>query len=259
MFCMRNISCRLIWMKFISMLSAFHVCAFWDAQAFWLMKDCDFNTEPFCSDVCGDHRRPQTLAERFRNMGICCGLRAVTCREKYPGYRGHSVQVMGSANYLKDTDDDLPGGKGKIEQTVVCTVSTMPWRSMKSSAMKVWWDLFPVKMYNKSMSTVGPIPIVKIWQKSQAHVYTTAHTVEHSNTTTCHNVPELGRYRPDAMLLALRRYRPGGWINIKMTSYQYRKSHCGDKTILRPSYLHNRISYTGKTTSLYWIGALIMA
>ena len=38
-----------------------------------------------------------------------------------------------------------------------------------------------------------------------------------------------------------------------MTSYQYRKSHCEDKTILRPSYLHNGISYTGKTTSLYWI------
>ena len=38
-------------------------------------------------------------------------------------------------------------------------------------------------------------------------------------------------------------------------SYQYRKSHCGDKTILRPSYLHNGISYTGKTISLYWIGA----
>ena len=49
---------------------------------------------------------------------------------------------------------------------------------------------------------------------------------------------------------------PGGWINIKMSSYQYRKSHCGDKMILRPSYLHNGISYTGKTTSLYWIGAL---
>ena len=29
--------------------------------------------------------------------------------------------------------------------------------------------------------------------------------------------------------------------------YQYRESHCGDKTILRPSYLHNVISYTGKT------------
>ena len=49
---------------------------------------------------------------------------------------------------------------------------------------------------------------------------------------------------------------PEGWINIKMPSYQYRKSHCGDKTILRPSYLHNGISYTGKTISLYWIRAL---
>ena len=44
-----------------------------------------------------------------------------------------------------------------------------------------------------------------------------------------------------------------GWFNIKMPSYQYRKSHCGDKTILRPSYLHNEISYNGKMTSLYWI------
>ena len=50
---------------------------------------------------------------------------------------------------------------------------------------------------------------------------------------------------------------PGPWFNIKMTSYQYRKSHCGDKTILRPSYLHNGISYTGKTTSLYWIRPLV--
>ena len=34
------------------------------------------------------------------------------------------------------------------------------------------------------------------------------------------------------------------------------KSHCGDKTILRPLYLHNGISYTGKMTSLYWNSAL---
>ena len=47
----------------------------------------------------------------------------------------------------------------------------------------------------------------------------------------------------------------GPWFNIKMSSYQYRKSHCGDKTILRPSDLHNGISYTGKTTSIYWIRA----
>ena len=29
-----------------------------------------------------------------------------------------------------------------------------------------------------------------------------------------------------------------------------------DKTVIRSSYLHNGISYTGKTISLYWIGAL---
>ena len=44
-----------------------------------------------------------------------------------------------------------------------------------------------------------------------------------------------------------------GLFNIKMTSYQYRKFHCGDKMILRSSYLHSGISYTGKMTSLYWI------
>ena len=43
-----------------------------------------------------------------------------------------------------------------------------------------------------------------------------------------------------------------------MSFYQYRKSHCGDKTILRPSYLHNGISYTGKTTSLHWIRAHVL-
>ena len=45
----------------------------------------------------------------------------------------------------------------------------------------------------------------------------------------------------------------GSWFNINMASYQYRKSHCGDKTVVRSSYLHNGISYTGKMTSLYWI------
>ena len=42
-----------------------------------------------------------------------------------------------------------------------------------------------------------------------------------------------------------------------MPSYQYRKSHCGDKTVVRSSYLHNGISYTGKMSSLYWIGAQV--
>ena len=50
---------------------------------------------------------------------------------------------------------------------------------------------------------------------------------------------------------------PGARFNIKMLSYQYRKSHSGDKTVVRSSYLHNGISYTGKMSSLYWIGAQI--
>ena len=56
-----------------------------------------------------------------------------------------------------------------------------------------------------------------------------------------------------------KRAGSGGWFNIMMSSYQYtsRKSHCGDKTILRPSYLHSGISYTGKT-SLYWIRAQVL-
>ena len=50
---------------------------------------------------------------------------------------------------------------------------------------------------------------------------------------------------------------PGPQINIKMSSYQPRKSHCGDKTVVRSSYLRNGISYTGKMASLYWIRALV--
>ena len=47
----------------------------------------------------------------------------------------------------------------------------------------------------------------------------------------------------------------GSRFNIKMSSYQYRKSHCWGKTVVISSYLHNGISYTGKTTNLYWIRA----
>ena len=42
----------------------------------------------------------------------------------------------------------------------------------------------------------------------------------------------------------------------KMSSYQYRKSHCGDKMVVRSSYIHNGISYTGKMASLYWFSPL---
>ena len=49
----------------------------------------------------------------------------------------------------------------------------------------------------------------------------------------------------------------GPWFNKKLSSYQYRKSHCGDKTVVKSSYLHNGISYTDKMASLYWINPLV--
>ena len=49
---------------------------------------------------------------------------------------------------------------------------------------------------------------------------------------------------------------PGAWFSIKMPSYQYGEYHYEDKTVVRSSYLHNDICYTGKMTSLYWIRAL---
>ena len=56
-----------------------------------------------------------------------------------------------------------------------------------------------------------------------------------------------------ATIVAKLRTEP--WFNTNMLSYQYRKSHCGDKTVVRLSYLHNAISYTGKMTSKFWIRA----
>ena len=50
----------------------------------------------------------------------------------------------------------------------------------------------------------------------------------------------------------------GPRFNIKMSSYQYRKSHCGDKTVVRSSYLHNGISYTGKMASLHSISPRLL-
>ena len=46
-------------------------------------------------------------------------------------------------------------------------------------------------------------------------------------------------------------WQPGSWFNIKMSSYQYGKSHCGDKMIVRSFYLHNGKSYTDRMASHY--------
>ena len=60
---------------------------------------------------------------------------------------------------------------------------------------------------------------------------------------------------PDVNQSQCSKPQTGPRFNIKMHSYQYRKSHSGDKTVVRSSYLHNGISYIGKMSSLYWIRA----
>ena len=58
-------------------------------------------------------------------------------------------------------------------------------------------------------------------------------------------------------MVFILKWGPVPRFNIKMTSYPYRKSHCGDKTIIRWSYLHNGIPYIGKMTYLYSTSSLI--
>ena len=52
---------------------------------------------------------------------------------------------------------------------------------------------------------------------------------------------------------AKKRLAPG--FKIKMSSNQYRKCHCGNKPLLRSSYLYNGNSYTGKSASICWISS----
>ena len=64
-------------------------------------------------------------------------------------------------------------------------------------------------------------------------------------------VPNHGRML-DGIPCAHFVWSSGHWFYITMQAYQYRKSHCGDTTVARPSYLYNGGSYTGKMASLTW-------
>ena len=57
----------------------------------------------------------------------------------------------------------------------------------------------------------------------------------------------------------LPQMRYGPCFNIKMSSCQYRNFHCEVKTVVRLSFHHNNISFTGKMASLYWIISLVHA
>ena len=98
------------------------------------------------------------------------------------------------------------------------------------------------------------ISVIQMWLfccKYVPAIYCAVSEIYHNNFLLYNTVSFTKRYSQQHPIL-----HPGAWFNIKMLSYQYRKSHCGDKTVVRSSYLHNVISYTGKMTSLYWIRAL---
>ena len=75
----------------------------------------------------------------------------------------------------------------------------------------------------------------------------------------CWSLPSMFQMTAKAFILTLpfQCKSQGPDFNIKTSSYQYRKSHCGDKMVVRSSYLHNGIFYTGKMSSLHWIRAQI--
>ena len=108
--------------------------------------------------------------------------------------------------------------------------------------LKSFWIIWVVDMLlvQPSLTTIGMVSYIDSWQPQYNFL------------------PVLSPWFVYECLLyslSLITVRPGPWFNIKMSSYQYRKSNCGDKTVVRSSYLHNGISYTGKMSSLYWIGA----
>ena len=82
-------------------------------------------------------------------------------------------------------------------------------------------------------------------------ILTTQHTLHLNTTIKLQSGIDYAQINIITSALVVPWY-PGPWFNIKMPSYQYRKSHCGDKTVVRSSYLHNEISYTGEMASLYW-------
>ena len=80
-----------------------------------------------------------------------------------------------------------------------------------------------------SIKTVSPSPPHFKWASTRIRFRASLHRV--FSTVMC-------------FLNEMRECHPGP--DSKMPSYQYRKFLCGDKTVVRSSYLHNGISCTGK-------------
>ena len=78
--CMGNVLHRLIWMKFMSMLSMYAQFGTFMYENYYY----GFNTKSCCCDVWGYHRGLKLLGICI-NMSICCGFRAVAAMGKISG------------------------------------------------------------------------------------------------------------------------------------------------------------------------------
>ena len=96
------------------------------------------------------------------------------------------------------------------------------------------------------------LPLPMAWQRKDAEHHRSSSYPFLDLGAVCVSSNGVGRIWYERKTVFILKPGPRPWFNIKILSYQYRKSHCGDKTILRPSYLHKGISYTGKMASLYW-------
>ena len=128
---------------------------------------------------------------------------------------------------------------------IVLYVST--WRSGSLETVTVW-------LKKGSKQIVLPSPPLFVQRNSCFPHMTMASDVtsRHTYLKALFRTKKINGHNDILLML-----KPGPWFSVKMSSYQYRKSQCGDKTVVRSSYLHNGISYTGKMTSLYWIRALV--
>ena len=99
-------------------------------------------------------------------------------------------------------------------------------------------------IYNRLEQGIGERDIWVILYKIHSQVY-------RDSTSHC-SMQYIAKWCSKRCTTRLK-YSSGPCFNIKMSSYQHRKSHCGNKTVVGSSYLHNGISYTGKTASFYWI------
>ena len=99
---------------------AFYMCAICVTLAFSLKNYCGSYTKSYCYDVCGYHRHPQTLAEIFRNMGICCVFRAVATRGKYPGFM--SLWPTSVSHHFSSLNSSLGLTGGEYYQKITISI-----------------------------------------------------------------------------------------------------------------------------------------